>query len=104
MSFGESVFSARFIQKTVKVDLDVRINRAYSRRKQLQKVPEGSREHHTEAEGEMAPGGAGQPLLRMSVHHRLLGCIYAIHSSQFDPRAQDWGFSLYILAPTTPLR
>ena len=31
MSFGESVFSAGFIQETVKVDLYVRINRAYSR-------------------------------------------------------------------------
>jgi hypothetical protein len=29
MSFGESVISAGFNQKTVKVDLDVRINRAY---------------------------------------------------------------------------
>ena len=29
MSFVESVFSAGFIQKTVKVDLDVRLNRAY---------------------------------------------------------------------------
>ena len=26
MTFGESVFSAGFIQKTVKLDLDVRIN------------------------------------------------------------------------------
>ena len=29
MSFGESVISAGFIKKTVKVDLDVRLNRAY---------------------------------------------------------------------------
>ena len=28
-SFGESVFSVGFIQKTIKVDLDVRINRTY---------------------------------------------------------------------------
>ena len=28
-SFSESVFSVEFIQKTVNVDLDVRINRAY---------------------------------------------------------------------------
>ena len=33
-SFGESVFSTGFIQKTVKVDLDVRLNRAYPQRKQ----------------------------------------------------------------------
>ena len=29
MSFGESVFSAGFIQKTIKVDLHVRFNGAY---------------------------------------------------------------------------
>ena len=29
MSFGESVFSTGFIQKTIKVDLDVRIHCAY---------------------------------------------------------------------------
>ena len=28
MSFGESVFSAGFIQKTIKVDLFVKVNRA----------------------------------------------------------------------------
>jgi hypothetical protein len=40
MSFGESVFSAGFIQKTIKVDLDVRLNHDYSQDKQLSKVPE----------------------------------------------------------------
>ena len=59
MSFGESIFFAGFIQKTVKADIDVRLNHAYSQRKQPQKVPEDSRELHTEAEGEMLPGGAG---------------------------------------------
>ena len=29
MSFGESIFSAGFIQKTIKADLYVRINHAY---------------------------------------------------------------------------
>ena len=29
MSFGESVFSAGFIQKTVKIDQDIRFNSAY---------------------------------------------------------------------------
>ena len=29
MSFGESIFSAGFIQKTIKADLHVRINCAY---------------------------------------------------------------------------
>ena len=94
MSFVESVFSVGFIQKTIKVDLDDRLNRAYLQRKQPQKVPEDSRGHHTEAEGETPPGGASLPLgptyqppVVMSVPHRLLDCIYAIYSSRFDPRA-----------------
>ena len=61
-SFGESVFSVGFIQKTIKVDLDVRPNRANPQRKQPQKVLEDSRGHHTEAKSETPPGGAiGQP-------------------------------------------
>ena len=63
MSFGESVFSVGFIQKTVKVGLDVRLNRAYPQRKQPQKVPEGLRELHNETEGEALLGGAGQPYM-----------------------------------------
>ena len=43
MSFGESVFSAGFIQKTVKVDLDVRLNRVYPQRNGHQKTLEDSR-------------------------------------------------------------
>ena len=39
MSFGESAFSTGFIQKIVKVDLDVRSNHAYPWHKQLQKDP-----------------------------------------------------------------
>ena len=35
MSFGESMLSTGFIQKTIKVDLDVRSNHAYPQRKQL---------------------------------------------------------------------
>ena len=62
MSFGESIFSTGFMQKTVKVDLDVRFNHAYPQRKQSQKVPEDSRRHHTEAKGEAPLGGArGRP-------------------------------------------
>ena len=49
MSFGESVFFVGFIQKTIKVNLDDRLNRAYPQRKQPQKVPEDSRGHHTKA-------------------------------------------------------
>jgi hypothetical protein len=66
MSFGEFVFSAGFIQKTVKVDLDVRLNRTYPQRKLPQKVPEDSRGQHTEVEGEAPPGGASQPYVQVS--------------------------------------
>ena len=58
MSFGESVFSIVFIQKTIKVDLDVRLNCAYPQRKQPQKVLEDLRGLHTEAEGKTPLDGA----------------------------------------------
>ena len=51
MSFGESVFSVGFIQKTIKVDLHVRFNYAYQQQNGHQKVPKDSRGLHTEAEG-----------------------------------------------------
>ena len=63
MSFGESIFSVGFIQKTVKVDPHVRINRAYPQRNGHQKNLEDSRGLHTEAEPEWLPGGAGRPNL-----------------------------------------
>ena len=63
MSFGESVFSAGFIQKIIKVDIYVRFNCAYPQRNGQQKVPEDSRGLHTKAEGETPLGGAGQPHL-----------------------------------------
>ena len=66
MSFGEFVFSIGVIQKTVKVDLDVRLNRAYPQRKQPQKVLEDSRGHHIKVEGEALLGGVGQPHLQAS--------------------------------------
>jgi hypothetical protein len=44
MSFGESIFFAGFIQKTIKVDLHVLGD---------------LRGHHTEAKAEALPGGAG---------------------------------------------
>ena len=62
MSFGESVIAGGFIQKTIKVDLNVRFNRNYPWRKQLQKVPEDSRSQTTEAEAKGLPGEAGQPM------------------------------------------
>jgi hypothetical protein len=92
MSFGETMISTGFIQKIVKVDLDVRINRAYPPRNRHQKVLEDTKGHYTEAEPKWLPGVANQPHLQatrplgptvslrvaMSVLHRLLGCIYAI--------------------------
>ena len=55
MSFGESVVSAGFIQKTIMADRDVRLNCAYPQRKQPQKVLEDSRGLHAEAEPEWWP-------------------------------------------------
>jgi hypothetical protein len=52
MSFGESVFSVGFIQKTVKGDQFDKFNRTYPQRKQPQKVLEDSRGHRTEAEAQ----------------------------------------------------
>jgi hypothetical protein len=48
-----------FIQKTVKVDLNVGFNRNYPRRKQLQKILEDSRRQTTEAEIKGLPGVGG---------------------------------------------
>ena len=59
MSFGESVFSVGFIQTTVKVDLYVRINRAYPQQDRHQKDLEDTRGHHAVAERRRLPGGAG---------------------------------------------
>jgi hypothetical protein len=61
MSFGESVISTGFIQKTIKVDLDVRINCAYLPRNGHQKVLEDSRGLHTKVEDEMPPGPTCRP-------------------------------------------
>ena len=63
MSFGENVFSAGFIQKIVKVDRIVKVNRAYPQRKLPQKVLEDSRRYHTEVEAEAQPGWASRPHL-----------------------------------------
>ena len=59
MSFCEFVFSAGYIHKTVKVDLDVRINRSYLPWSGHQKTLEDTRGLHIEAEGETPLGGAG---------------------------------------------
>ena len=58
MSFGESIFSVGFIQKTINVDLHVRFNCAYPQRNGHQKVLEDSRGLHTEAGPKPLLGGA----------------------------------------------
>ena len=63
MSFGESVISTVFIQKTIKVDLHVRFNCAYPQRNGHQKTLEDSRGLRIEAERQRLQGGAGQPHL-----------------------------------------
>ena len=92
MSFGESVFSAGFNQKTVRVGLHVRFNCAYPPRNGHYKVLEDTRGHHVEVERQRLPGRAGQPhpqaarplgppvglRVAMSILHRLLGCIYIV--------------------------
>ena len=78
MSFGESMFSAGFIQKIVKGDLNVKGKIRIPPWNQLQKVSEDSRSHVTEAEDETVIGGAARPhmgplvnLVAMSISHRL---------------------------------
>ena len=63
MSFGESVFSAGFIHKTIKGDLFVKGNYGILLRKQRGKILEDSRSLSTEADPEGLPYGAGQPHL-----------------------------------------
>jgi hypothetical protein len=55
------VFTAGFIQQTVKVDIYVRVNRAYPQRNIHQKDLEDSRGHHTVAGPERLLGGAARP-------------------------------------------
>ena len=83
------MFSAGLFQKTIKGDQNVQLNRAFLRRKLLQKVLEDSRSHITEAEDERVIGGAARPHLEaaqplgvppvspvvMSVPYHLKDCI-----------------------------
>ena len=116
MSFGESVFSRGFIQKTVKVDLHVRFNHAYPQWKWPQKVPEDSRGLYTEAGAEGLPGGAGRPTYRPSAPRptyqplcQNVGSppsprLHLRHPlSWFDPRAHVGPFGLYKDAQTNSL-
>ena len=79
------MISIGFIQKTIKVDLDVRVKRAYPQQNRHQKTLEDSRGLHTKVKGERLSSGAAQPLgppvslrVAMFVLHRFLGCIYVI--------------------------
>ena len=64
MSFGESMFSTGFIQKTVKGDLFVKGNYGIPPRKQCGKILEDSRRLSTKAYPEGLPCGAGWPHLQ----------------------------------------
>ena len=101
-SFGESVFIGGFIQKTIKEDLFVKGNLVNPRRYLHGKTLEDSRRQITKADPEPLTCGAGgphlqagqpvsptsQPFLHTLISHRLQDYIYAILSSQFDPRVQ----------------
>ena len=103
MSFGEYVFSAGFNQKTINGDQFVKGNHEIPLRDQRWKVSEDSRRLFTKAGLDPLTCGAARPhcqaaralwappviLFVMSVLQRLLGCISAVISSQFDPRAED---------------
>jgi hypothetical protein len=94
------MFVGGFTQKTIKEGLFVKANHVYPQRNRRGKTLEDSKRQTTKAEGRWLPCGADQPhlqaawpprptcqpLLRMSVLHYLLDCIYAVHSSQFDQR------------------
>ena len=87
---------AGFNQKTVKEGLFVKKNHGIQPRDQRGKIPEDSRRLSTEAGLDPLTCGAARPLWAppiilfvMSVLHRLLGCITAVISSRFDPRAKD---------------
>ena len=63
MSFGESVFSAGFIHKTVKGDIFVKGNYGIPPHKQRGKILEDTRRLSNEADPEGLPCGADQPHL-----------------------------------------
>jgi len=64
MSFGESMFSAGFIQKTIKGDLFVKGNYGIPPHKQRGKILEDSRRVFTEVDPEGVPCGASRPYLQ----------------------------------------
>jgi hypothetical protein len=113
-SFGDFMNPGEFNQKTIKVDLFVKVNHVYPRRNCIEKTLEHSRRQPTTTETERLPCGAGrrhlqagwpmgpigQPLLAMSVSHGVKDQIYAVAQGRFDPTVQIWRCPLYIAAPT----
>jgi hypothetical protein len=103
MSFGESVFPVGFNQKTAEGDLFVKRNYRILSRELRGKTLEDSRSLSTERDHMPLTCGTARPqcqadqplvgptvsLFATSVLHRLLGCILAVISSRFDPRAKD---------------
>jgi hypothetical protein len=61
MSFGESVISTGYIQKTIKEDLHVKVNYVNPPWNRREKDLEDTRGHQTKAEPEGLPGGAARP-------------------------------------------
>ena len=95
-SFSDLITAGGFNQKTIKVDLFVKVNQVYPRQNRLGKTLEHSRRQLTKIHAQRLTFGAGRPsgttyqcLLRMMVLHRLKDRIYAIYSSRFDPRVQN---------------
>jgi hypothetical protein len=102
MSFGQSVFSAGFNQKTIK-DLFVKANHVYPQWGRHGKTLEDSIGQSIEAglmsmtcgagwphcQAARACGSTCQPPLQRSVLHRLKDQIYAAVLSRFDLRVQD---------------
>ena len=66
MSFGESMFSAGFIQKTTKGDLFIKGNHVIPQHNRCGKTLEDSRSLSTKVEPETLTCGANQPHMRVA--------------------------------------
>jgi hypothetical protein len=106
MSFGESLISARFIQKTVKGDLFVKRNQGIILWHLRGKILEDSRRFSTEEGGQpppcvchLAPYGPHAPASSRIFLHRLLGLHLCRPSSWFDSSAHVAPPRLYKQTP-----
>ena len=93
MSFGESVFLAGFIQKTIKGDLFVKENYVIPPYKQRGKILEDSRRLSTKADPEGLPYGAGRPHLQAG---RPMGPIVSLRFKSRFPTAIEIQSSPFI--------